>query len=58
MSRATGLGLSVLIIFAYYLLGFMTGSLGMAGLLSPGWAAWLPNLIGLGVGIVLLYRFN
>ena len=58
MSRATGLGLSVFIIFAYYLLGFMTGSLGMAGLLSPGWAAWLPNLIGLGVGIVLLYRFN
>lgn len=58
LSRATGFGLSVFIVFAYYLVGFAAGSLGMAELLSPALAAWAPNLIGLAVGVGLLYRFN
>ncbi len=58
ISRATGFGLTIVIIFAYYLLGFFSGSLGIVGLISPTLAAWLPNLVGLGVGIWLLYEFN
>jgi lipopolysaccharide export system permease protein len=46
------------IIFAYYILGFFSGSLGIVGLISPTLAAWLPNFVGLGVGIWLLYEFN
>lgn len=57
MSRATGFGLSVVIIFSYYLLGFLIGSLGLMGLISPVLAGWLPNLLGLAMGGWLLYRF-
>ncbi|MGK7930329.1 MAG: LptF/LptG family permease, partial [Microcystaceae cyanobacterium] len=57
MSRATGFGLSVVIIFSYYLLGFLIGSLGLMGLISPILAGWLPNLLGLAMGGWFLYRF-
>ncbi|MBE9204767.1 LptF/LptG family permease [Synechocystis salina LEGE 06099] len=57
ISRATGFGLTIVIIFAYYILGFFSGSLGIVGLISPTLAAWLPNFVGLGVGIWLLYEF-
>ena len=57
MSRSTGFGLSVVIIFAYYLLGFLIGSLGLMGLISPILAGWLPNILGLAMGGYLLYRF-
>ncbi|MGK7958210.1 MAG: LptF/LptG family permease [Crocosphaera sp.] len=57
MSRATGFGLSVVIIFSYYLLGFLIGSLGLMGLISPVLAGWLPNILGLVMGAWLLYRF-
>ncbi len=54
--RATSFGISVLVIFSYYLLIFMTSRLGLLGVLSPFMAAWLPNFIGLGVAAMLLYR--
>ncbi|ACK64244.1 permease YjgP/YjgQ family protein [Rippkaea orientalis PCC 8801] len=57
MSRSTSFGLSVIIIFTYYVLGFLIGSLGLVGAISPFMAAWLPNFIGLAVGGWLLYRF-
>ena len=57
MSRATSFGLSIVIIFTYYVLGFLIGSLGLMGVLSPFMAGWLPNFIGLGMGGWLLYRF-
>ncbi|MCU0532437.1 MAG: LptF/LptG family permease [Hydrococcus sp. Prado102] len=56
-NRATSFGLCVAIVFLYYLLGFIMGSFGAIELLSPFLAAWLPNFIGLGVGIFLLKRF-
>ncbi len=54
--RATSFGISVLVIFSYYLLIFMTSRLGLLGVLSPFMAAWLPNFIGLAVAAMLLYR--
>jgi lipopolysaccharide export system permease protein len=54
VSRATSFGLSVAIVFLYYVLGFSLGSFGTIGIFSPFLAAWLPNFIGLGVGLWLL----
>jgi lipopolysaccharide export system permease protein len=58
LSRATGFGLSVAIVFSYYVLSFSTGSLGIVGVLSPHLAAWIPNVVGLGIGIWMLFEFN
>lgn len=54
--RGTSFGLSVIIIFTYYLFSSITSAMGIAGVFSPFLAAWLPNFLGLGVGIFLLMR--
>jgi len=54
--RATSFGISVVIIFAYYLLSFIFNALGEVNILSPFMAAWLPTFLGLGVGGLLLMR--
>jgi lipopolysaccharide export system permease protein len=54
--RATTFGISVIIIFAYYLLLFISDALGLSGILSPFMAAWLPNLFGIGAGGLLLFK--
>lgn len=53
-SRSQGFGISVLLIFGYYLMSFIFSSLGITGTLTPFLAAWLPVFVGLGGGIVLL----
>ncbi len=53
-SRSQGFGISVLLIFGYYLMSFIFSSLGITGTLSPFLAAWLPVFLGLGCGAVLL----
>lgn len=57
-SAARGFGVSVLIIFAYYLLLFICGALGQVEILSPLLAGWMPNLICLSVGLFLLSRVS
>ncbi len=57
-STARGFGVSVLIIFGYYLLLFICGALGQVEILSPVAAAWMPNLICLGAGVYLLNRVS
>ena len=54
--KATSFGISIVVIFAYYLLGFISGAFGQLSILSPLMAAWLPNLFGLGAGGLLLLR--
>jgi len=53
---ALGLGVSILIIFAYFVVSFLTQAWGQLGYLSPVLAAWLPNLVTLGIGGALLWR--
>jgi len=53
-SRSQGFGISVLLIFGYYLMSFIFSSLGIKGTLWPFFAAWLPVFIGLAGGLVLL----
>lgn len=51
-----GLGLSVLVIFVYYVVMMVGGSLGQAGVISPVMGAWLPNLLFGLIGIGFNYK--
>lgn len=55
-SHSLAFGMSVAIIFLYYLLWHTLGYWGKAGLLSPFLAAWAPNLIAAGLGLYLVWR--
>ncbi|MBE7384165.1 MAG: LptF/LptG family permease [Leptolyngbya sp. SIO1E4] len=55
-SRATSFGISLVIIFGYYLSAFISNALGEVGFLSPFMAAWLPTLMGLVAGILLVIK--
>ncbi|WP_254217005.1 LptF/LptG family permease [Synechococcus sp. CCY 9618] len=55
-SRSQGFGISVLLIFGYYLMSFIFSSLGITGTVSPFLAAWLPVGIGLAGGLWLLLQ--
>lgn len=51
-----GLGLSVLIIFVYYIVWHYLGTLGKGGAMDPFLAAWIPNIAATTIGGILLYR--
>jgi lipopolysaccharide export system permease protein len=53
-----GFGFSIVIIFGYYTVSFITKSLGEAGILSVFLGAWFPTLAGLGIGGFLLSQAN
>jgi len=55
-SRSQGFGISVVLIFGYYLMSFIFSSLGITGTLSPFLAAWLPVGLGLTAGLWMLSR--
>lgn len=54
--KATSFGVSVVIIFTYYLFAFISSALGVAGILTPVTSAWLPNVFGFTAGGLLLVR--
>ncbi len=55
-NKATSFGICIGLIFSYYLLSFLCESMGIWGVLSPFWAAWFPNLLGLTAGGLLLVQ--
>ncbi len=55
-SKSQGFGLSVILILFYYILSFLSSSLGVKGILSPFIAAWLPVLISFSGGLYLLKK--
>ncbi len=55
-NKGTSFGLTVIIVFSYYLMSFFIGSLGIVNLLTPTMAAWIPNIICLTIGIYLLKK--
>ena len=55
-SKSQGFGLSVLMIFGYYVLSFFSSSLGVKGIFDPILAAWFPVLISISFSIFLLRR--
>ena len=54
--KATSFGISIVIIFGYYLVSFVADALGKVGTLPPVVAAWLAPLLGLIVGGLLVIR--
>ncbi|MEM9089960.1 MAG: LptF/LptG family permease [Cyanobacteria bacterium P01_F01_bin.53] len=56
--KATSFGISIVIIFGYYLLSFITAAMGEAGVVSPLIAGWLPLSLGLGSGLFLLAKVS
>lgn len=57
-SSSMGLGLSVVIVFIYYVIMSFCQSLGQAGFMPPIIAAWTPNAVFLAVGARLTRRAN
>ncbi len=55
-SLAFGAGMSIFVIFGYYVAIMLGKSLGKQGVLEPWASAWLPNIIFLGLGFYLLLR--
>ena len=51
-----GLGLSVIVIFIYYILLTVGGALGQAGIIPAVLGAWLPNVLFGAAGTILIYR--
>lgn len=54
--KATSFGICIALIFGYYLLSFISASLGISGAIPPWLAAWLPNFLGLGTATGLLVK--
>ena len=55
-SKSQGFGLSVLMIFGYYVLSFFSSSLGVKGILNPFIAAWAPVFLSITVALLLVKR--
>lgn len=53
-----GFGASLVIIFGYYLFAFTTNSLAQGAILSAAIAAWLPTIVGLAIGGLLLLQLD
>ena len=57
-SKSQGFGLSVLLIFGYYILSFFSSSLGVKGILNPIVAAWAPVVISISLSLWLIKRVS
>jgi len=53
-----GFGLSLILIFVYYLLSFICQTLGNIGIVAASLAGWLPILVLLTIGVFLLQQTN
>ncbi|MBQ7454753.1 MAG: LptF/LptG family permease, partial [Selenomonadaceae bacterium] len=51
-----GFALSVVIIFLYYAIMTLSNAIARGGAIPPIYAVWIPNVIGLFAGIILIYR--
>ncbi|XQQ07817.1 MAG: LptF/LptG family permease [Leptolyngbya sp. IPPAS B-1204] len=54
--RSTSFAISLVIIFTYYLLTVIFGSIAQLGMITPFLGAWLPNIFGLTAAFLLLAR--
>ena len=55
-SKSQGFGLSVILILFYYVLSFVSSSMGVKGTFTPFLSAWLPVFISLSIGVYLLKK--
>ncbi|MCH8327072.1 MAG: LptF/LptG family permease [Candidatus Marinimicrobia bacterium] len=57
-SLAVGAGMSIMVIFGYYVAIKLGQSFGIKGVLPPMASVWLPNLIFMGMGFYLLAKLR
>lgn len=55
-STSVGFGISIVIIFAYYVLMSLGTALGQAGSVPPAFGAWIQNIVIGGAGLFLMIR--
>ncbi len=55
-SQATSVGLSVSIVFAYYLVSVISSSMGVWGTVSPLVGTWFPNIAGVAIAGFILWK--
>ena len=55
-SKATGIIISIVLVFVYYVFVSTTRSFGRGGMLTPVLAAWLPNIIFAILGTIIIFR--
>ena len=55
-SSSAGFAMSVIIIFLYYALMTMANAIGRSGAIAPMLAVWIPNIVGLIAGLVLIRK--
>jgi lipopolysaccharide export system permease protein len=55
-SSSIGLGLSIIVIFLYYIITFVSMAVGELRIISPGLSAWIPNFVTGGIGWYILSR--
>lgn len=55
-SSSIGLGISIIIIFIYYTIMTVTTALGQGGAIPAVIAAWIPNIIGIIAGVLLVRK--
>jgi lipopolysaccharide export system permease protein len=56
--RGVSLGLSVVVVFGYYVVMSFSRAFGEGGYLNPALSAWLPNLTFLAIGSVMARKAN
>jgi len=55
-SKATGIIISIVLVFVYYVFVSAARSFGNEGVLDPALAAWSPNIIFAILGIIIIFR--
>jgi lipopolysaccharide export system permease protein len=55
-SKATGIIISIVLVFIYYISVSTIRSFGRGGIMVPVLAAWLPNIIFAILGIIIIFR--
>ncbi len=53
--KSVGIGISILIVFGYYVFFSLTGALAEGGTIGPFFGAWFGNFIGVAAGMILLW---
>ncbi len=55
-SSSAGFAMSIIIIFIYYALMTMGNALARGGIIAPMFAVWIPNIVGIIAGVILMKR--
>lgn len=55
-STSMGMGLALVIVMVYYVLLSVCQKMGASGVIAPMLAAWLPNILICGIGLILMQR--